>query len=86
MKKIVALTLSVLMCCAVFIACGKEEKVAKSYQDFEAAMGKTQELDSLSAKLDMDIKILAEMLTFSLCKPWQNRDFFNKYTLFSKIH
>ena len=66
MKKIVALTLSVLMCCAVLIACGKEEKVAKSYQDFEAAMGKTQELDSLSAKLDMDIKIFAEGMSMDV--------------------
>ena len=66
MKKIVALILVLVMCCSVFAACGEEKATAKNYQDFEKAMEKTQALESMSAKLDMDIEIFSEGMSMEV--------------------
>ena len=77
MKKIFALILALIMCFGVFVACGDEEEsiggggkknptAADDYKEFEKAMEKTQALESLSAKMDMDITVSAEGITMEV--------------------
>lgn len=66
MKKIIALTLAIVMCCVIFAACGDKKTGAISYQDFEKAMEKTQALEDISAKLDMDIEIFTEGMSMEV--------------------